>query len=103
MLIYICGKITGTVDYKEKFEFAETDIKSAGHTPINPVKFNERVGETSYEKIMKNCIALLELCEGIYVIDGAEDSCGCNREIGFAIARNMKFFDATNMTRNYEG
>ena len=36
MLIYISGKITGEINYKEKFDKAEQKLLGMGHIPLNP-------------------------------------------------------------------
>lgn len=100
MLVFICGKAT---DKAEQFKFAENDITSAGHKAINPVAFNAKVGFSSIESISKINIALLDLCDAIYILAGAESDPAANREIGYAMAKNIRFVDAASLVRNYEG
>ena len=100
MLVFICGKASDNV---ENYKFAENDIASAGHKVINPVDFNAKIGVSSIESISKINIALLDLCDAIYILDGVENDPMANREIGYAMAKNMKFVDAASLVRNYEG
>lgn len=101
MNVFICGRTTNFS--KEQYTFAENDITESGYKAINPVTFNEKCGVSSLDGIAAINIALLGLCDAIYVLDGAESDPLANREIGYAIATNMKFMDSTNIIRNYEG
>lgn len=90
-LIYISGKVSGTDDYVKRFAKAEKDLREIyGVSVVNPVKVGCVLPETlTYDDYMKIDMALLEMCDGIYMLNGWEESCGANREYGFAMASDM--------------
>ena len=86
MKLYISGKITGESDYKKHFEQGETDIRNMGNIPYNPAKI-QLPEEASYEEYMHMCFTMLDICDGIYMLDNWQKSKGANRELGYAIGR----------------
>jgi len=89
MKLYLSGAITGTTDYMNRFHYAQRSLEEHGHTIINPAEINSRLPEdTTYEQYMKVCMVLLDMAEGIYMISGWEKSCGANRELGYALAKD---------------
>lgn len=82
MKIYISGKVTGTDDYKERFEAAADHIRNIGFTPVNPVALDAILpkDETTWEQYMQADMGLLRACEAIYLIPGWEDSTGARIE-----------------------
>ena len=90
MKIYKSGPITGTTDYMERFAKAEKELTEQGYSVVNPAKVNAQLPEdTSYEEYMKMSFCMLTMCDGIYMLDGFEKSCGANREYGYALAKDM--------------
>ena len=90
MKIYLSGAITGTDDYMDRFRNAQRKLEEHGHTVINPAEVNSRLPEdTTYEQYMRVCMVLLDMAEGIYMLDGWKKSCGANRELGYALAKDM--------------
>lgn len=87
MNIYISGPIEGVEDYREKFERAERIIEKGGHKVINPAGMN--FGGLSREQILDVDLVLLDLCDTIYMLKGWENSCGANREYGYALGKGM--------------
>lgn len=43
----------------------------------------------SREELLTLDIELLKKCDAIYMLDGWQQSCGANREYGFALAEGM--------------
>ena len=90
MKVYISGSITGTDDYMERFANAEKELTENGYSVVNPAKVNAQLPEdTSYEEYMKMCFCMLDMCDSIYMLNGWGKSCGANRELGYAMAKNM--------------
>ena len=90
MKIYISGAITGTDDYMERFAKAEKELTEQGYSVVNPAKVNAQLPEdTTYEEYMKMCFCMLDICIAIYMLNGFEKSCGSNRELGYAMAKDM--------------
>lgn len=91
-VVYLSGPISGTDDYMERFEKAEKEVVEAtGCGVVNPAKVVKQLPEEiGYEDCMRVCIAMLEACSVIYLLKGWEKSCGANRELGYAIKKDMK-------------
>lgn len=89
MRVYISGAITGTDDYMERFAKAEKKLTEQGYSVINPAKVNAQLPEdTSYEEYMKMCFCMLDMCDAIYMLHEWNKSCGANRELGYAMAKD---------------
>lgn len=88
--IYISGAITGTDDYMERFAKAEKELTELGYSVVNPAKVNAQLpSDTDYEDYMKMSFCMLSMCDSIYMLNGWSKSCGANRELGYAMAKNM--------------
>ena len=93
--LYISGPVSGTEDYEKRFEAAEKRIEKAGYEALNPINVTGFLPSgTRRESYMEACIAMLCMCDGIYMLKGWEDSPGANREYGFALGRDMPAFFA---------
>lgn len=90
MKIYISGAITGTDDYMARFERAEQKLRARGETEIiNPAKVCSSLpGTLTHEEYMKICLAMLSLCDEVYLIPPWTDSRGVRQELEFAIDNN---------------
>lgn len=90
MKIYISGAITGTDDYMERFAKAEKELAKQGWSVVNPAKVNAQLPEnTTYEEYMNMCFCMLDMCDSIYMLKGWGKTCGANRELGYALAKDM--------------
>lgn len=96
MRVYISGAITGNDNYKEDFARAERELSAAGHEVINPVKLEDILPQLTYEEYMKLDLALLDVCDAIFMLYDWKKSRGANREYGYALAKGKM------MMGNYE-
>lgn len=87
MKIYISGPMAGIEGYKKNFKAAEEKMKEAGHEVVNPAEIDGE-GMTREELLMLD-LWMLEECDAIYMLKGWQQSCGANREYGFALAKGM--------------
>lgn len=88
MNIYISGPIEGVDNYREKFERAKRIIEKRGNKAINPASL-DLYGLTR-EQMLNVELVLLDLCDTIYMLEGWEQSCGANREYGYALAKGLE-------------
>ena len=87
MTIYISGPMAGIEGYEKNFKVAEEKIKESGHEVVNPAEIN---GEgMTREELLALDLRMLEECDAIYMLKGWQQSCGANREYGFALAQGM--------------
>lgn len=92
MRVYISGRITDNPDYKKQFEDAEIWLETIGHKPLNPAKLNQIMDEEEYthEDYMRIDLAMLGLCNAIYMLNGWNRSMGANQEYGYALGKGLK-------------
>ena len=76
--VFISGAITGCDGYKEKFLQAEEDLKSFGYAVMNPAILAEGFSHGEY---MKVTLAMLSVCDTIYILPCAVESKGALEEI----------------------
>lgn len=88
MKLYISGKISGTdLDYVRRlFDKVATTLRALGHEVINPLCNGLSEAAPWEEHIAKDIINLID-CEGIYMLQGWEDSQGARIE--HAVAKEI--------------
>lgn len=91
MKIYISGPVSGV----QGFMMAEARLRLLGHNPLNISRLNFDKNWTN-EEILKVNIAALSVCDGIYLLDGWEDSKGATAEYDYAVKNGKKIFYAGN-------
>ena len=91
MIGYLSGPITGNLNYMQQFDRAASELAQAGYDVINPAALDRVIptGRLSYDTIMNLDLELLALADYLVQLPGWEDSKGCNRELGFAQARDI--------------
>ena len=89
-IVYISGAITGVDSCKQDFEYAADKLMTDGYRVVNPVFMDEVMPNAEYEDYMKADMLLLGICDCIYMLKGWEKSCGANRELGYALAKDME-------------
>ncbi len=88
MKIYLSGKISGTdLDYVRRlFDKVATTLRALGHEVTNPLCNGLSEAAPWEEHIAKDIINLMD-CEGIYMLQGWEDSQGARIE--HAVAKEI--------------
>ena len=88
MKIYLSGKISGTdLDYVRRlFDKVATTLRALGHEVTNPLCNGLSESDPWEDHIAKDIINLID-CEGIYMLQGWEDSQGARIE--YAVAKEI--------------
>lgn len=88
--VYISGGISGVPDYRERFRAAEEKLVKDGWSVVNPAKVNANLPmDYTRKEFLELDFVMIDQCDAIYMMDGWEDSCGANREYGYAFAKDM--------------
>ena len=85
--IYIAGKISGLSNYRELFEEAELYLLTKGYKVMNPAVLGEGF---TYETYMPICLAMLQACDEIYMLENWSVSQGATIERNLAIQLGIK-------------
>ena len=90
MKIYISGPISGVLDFKEKFDLAEKNLKEKYPDAeiINPTMI-VLPSSCTHEDYMKIDFMLLDLCNAVYFMPGWDLSKGACMERGYAMAKDL--------------
>lgn len=92
MKIYISGQITGTTDFMERFERAEQKLARMGFDVCNPAKELAHFPDgTPWRTFMAECLRMLLLCDGIYMLKGWQFSKGAMIEHDVALKCGLTF------------
>ena len=89
--VYISGKITGTEDYIERFKEVEECLKfTLDYEVVNPATMLDHLPEsTTHAEYMHVSYALLDICDGIYMMNGWKDSKGAMLEYDYALEKGL--------------
>lgn len=91
--VYISGPITGTNDYAMRFAEAEAKLEKMGFSVFNPARVNAELPENlGHEEYMEISMAMLGMCDGIYMLNGWRDSRGACREYGYAMGKGLRIW-----------
>lgn len=82
MKIYISGPIEGQCNYVERFAAAEELLREGGYDVVNPAE--DAALKPNMNSYLDRSFDLLKDCEGIYMLEGWEDSTYCRTEFEFA-------------------
>lgn len=96
--LYLSGPVTGTADYRERFEAAERFAHAAFGADMmifNPVKVNGQLPEgVDYEDYMRLSFAMLDCCDSILMLPGWKQSEGARREYKWAETHSKHVMEA---------
>ena len=75
--IYIAGKITGDVGYREKFAAAEEKLVREGYIVLSPAVLPEGMSTADYMRI---CFAMIDVADKVAFLDDFLESQGARLE-----------------------
>lgn len=90
--IYISGAVTGNDCYEENFNREEEYLRKEfpGIPIFNPARIMRGYPYMGYEDCMQVCIHTIDLfCDTVYMLPDWKGSKGANRELGFALGRDI--------------
>lgn len=79
--VYIAGKIDGLENYREKFKEAEDKLIAEGYICMNPSVLPKGF---PYEAYMPICIAMINQCDTVYMLNNWGGSKGARFELEYA-------------------
>lgn len=98
--VYICGPITGVPNLNaEAFRDVETKLRELGYMPVVPHDLFEDVDDKSmeYDNYIEGCVSALALCPIIILLQGWENSRGCNIEVNIGRIMSKKIIPIWNL------
>ncbi|MBE5852887.1 MAG: DUF4406 domain-containing protein [Lachnospiraceae bacterium] len=91
--IYISGPMSGVPAWEKVDSFMRAEMHLKEMFPdtriINPIHLNGFGKNLTYEEYMEIDLMLIDNCDAIYMLKGWQQSLGCNREYGYATAKDM--------------
>lgn len=84
MRVYLSGAITGKPNYEKDFARAERAMTAIGNETINPCVLKPTLPNLSWEDYLKIDLALIDICDGLYMIQGWTKSKGARFELEYA-------------------
>lgn len=96
-LVYISGPITGTNDYLIRFSIIEGKLKREGYEVINPAVVNAKLPQSlTWDDYMHVDLAMLDLADTIYLMEGWQKSKGASAEAAYAMEHGKIFMKQEN-------
>lgn len=93
---YLSGSVTDDPDFRDKFAYAEYQLKKRGFKVLNPVKHEKDGKKWSY--YLKKDIRKLTRCQGLILLDGWENSKGAKLELKVAQELDFKVIEFNCLT-----
>lgn len=91
MKIYIAGPMSGLCDFnRPEFNRVAATIVSAGHVALNPAILPDGLSQADY---MAVCIAMIQRCDAILMLNGWQDSDGAKAECALAKKLGLEFIE----------
>lgn len=96
MKIYISGPVPANGAFiKQTYMLPEAKLRLLGHSPFNPSWMNIDERWNGEERLSIG-MAVLDLCEAIFMLEGWEDSKNAQAEYDYAVKNGKKIFYAGN-------
>lgn len=93
MRIYISGPITGTTDYRERFQAAEDKLRANGYEVVNPAEVTASLPKSlTWEQYMGVAVCIMALCDSVYMLKGWQKSRGAKLEHKIMLGKGRKIF-----------
>jgi hypothetical protein len=80
--LYLCGRITGDDNYRDKFLKAENRLYGAGYHPVNPAALVPP--DTDWRSAMRTAISFMLVCDGVALLPDWKESKGAKIEARLA-------------------
>lgn len=91
--IYISGKMNGLSrgQIEEEFKFGEYKLKNRNAFPVSPHRIE--IPFMGYEELMQIDFKVIDLCDGVLMLDNWTESAGAKRERAYAIATGKPVYE----------
>lgn len=95
--IYISGQMNGLSrgQIEEEFKFGEYKLRDRNAFPVSPHRIG--VPFMRYEELMRIDFKVIDLCDGVLMLDNWVDSAGAKRERAYAIAAGKPVYEVNVM------
>lgn len=93
---YLSGSVTNDPDFRDKFAYAEYQLKNRGYKVLNPVKHEKDGKEWSY--YLRKDLRKLTRCQGIILIDDWGNSKGARLELKVALELGLEAMEFDSIT-----
>lgn len=95
MKIYISGPITNCQDYKQNFTYHAAKLRAKGHQVLDPTVWDREKLHLKYNEYMALDLAMLSVCDAIYMLPGWTDSHGAKVELDKAVEMGKRIYHAS--------
>jgi len=91
--VFISGAIKNQPDFnRAAFYRAEMMLTKQGHAVMNPVKLHpEDPSLFDPSEYIHVCLAMIDICDMVYFLDGWEKSVGSRQEFQYAMEKHKQF------------
>lgn len=97
MRVFISGPMSG-IEHNNRAAFEEAALKltKEGNDVVDPSEVIDMTTDWSREEGLDIDLYLLGKCDAIYMLQGWQQSCGANREYGYAVGCDMYIREEAN-------
>lgn len=92
--VYVAGPISNCPDYMIRFGDAKSRLLLNGYEVVNPAQMCLSLPVSfTHDQYMKICMAALECCDTIYLLNGWQNSVGAKIEAEYALFNNYTMIE----------